>query len=164
MEVSTSVSRLVSLCSATRAADIVHPSPYIAFRYMVVPREGGEMMREPTYFILAALLDGPLHGYGIIKRAQEMSGGRVRLAVGTLYSGLDRLAGEGLVEVVGEEIVNGRARRSYALTGSGAAALGQEARRMAEAARMVQERLAPTPAGGFAPPPNAHRSRPAPQA
>ena len=25
-------------------------------------------MREPTYFVLASLLDGPLHGYAIIKR------------------------------------------------------------------------------------------------
>lgn len=27
-------------------------------------------MREPTYFVMAALLDGPLHGYAIIKRAE----------------------------------------------------------------------------------------------
>jgi hypothetical protein len=37
-------------------------------------------MREPTYFVLAALLAGPLHGYAIIKRAGELSDGRVRLA------------------------------------------------------------------------------------
>ena len=42
-------------------------------------------MTEATYFILAALLEAPLHGYGIIKRAGEQSAGRVRLAVGTLY-------------------------------------------------------------------------------
>ena len=40
------------------------------------------VMREPTYYTLAALLDGPLHGYAIIKRAAELSGGRVRLAAG----------------------------------------------------------------------------------
>ncbi|HEX8348236.1 MAG TPA: helix-turn-helix transcriptional regulator, partial [Actinoplanes sp.] len=54
-------------------------------------------MREPTYFILAALQDEPLHGYAIIKRAGELSDGRVRLATGTLYAALDRLAGEDLV-------------------------------------------------------------------
>ncbi len=54
-------------------------------------------MREPTYFVLAALLAGPLHGYAIIKRAEEMSGGRVRLATGTLYTALDRLTDEGYV-------------------------------------------------------------------
>ena len=30
-------------------------------------------MREPTYFVLAALLRGPLHGYAIMKRAEELS-------------------------------------------------------------------------------------------
>ena len=94
-------------------------------------------MREPTYFVLASLLDGPLHGYAIIKRAAELSGGRVRMATGTLYTALDRLAGEGYVQVVREEIVNGRARRSYGLTETGAAALRAEAARMAAAARLV---------------------------
>jgi DNA-binding PadR family transcriptional regulator len=49
-------------------------------------------MREPTYFVLASLLDGPLHGYAIIRRAAQLSGGRVRLATGTLYTALDRLS------------------------------------------------------------------------
>ncbi|HYK33145.1 MAG TPA: PadR family transcriptional regulator [Streptosporangiaceae bacterium] len=94
-------------------------------------------MREPTYFVLASLLDGPLHGYGIIKRAAELSGNRVRLATGTLYTALDRLAAEGYVRLVREEIVNGRARRSYGLTDAGAAALRAEATRMAQAAEVV---------------------------
>jgi PadR family transcriptional regulator, regulatory protein PadR len=94
-------------------------------------------MREPTYFVLAALLAGPLHGYAIIKRAEEMSGGRVRLATGTLYTALDRLTAEGYVRLVSEEIVAGRVRRSYGLTDEGSAALREEALRMAEAARLV---------------------------
>ena len=94
-------------------------------------------MREPTYFVLAALLAGPLHGYAIIKRAEEMSGGRVRLATGTLYTALDRLTAEGYVRLVSEELVAGRVRRSYGLTDAGSAALRAEALRMAEAARLV---------------------------
>jgi DNA-binding PadR family transcriptional regulator len=94
-------------------------------------------MREPTYFVLASLLDGPLHGYGIIKRTAELSDDRVRLATGTLYTALDRLTAEGYVRLVSEEIVNGRARRSYALTEAGSAALRAEADRMAQAARVV---------------------------
>jgi len=103
-------------------------------------------MREPTYYILAALMDGPLHGYAIIKRAAELSGGRVRPAAGTLYAALDRLAGGGLVETVREETVNGRARRYYALTPDGATALRAEAQRMARAADLVMEHR--TPASG----------------
>jgi DNA-binding PadR family transcriptional regulator len=94
-------------------------------------------MREPTYFVLACLLQGPLHGYAIIKRAGELSGGRVRLATGTLYTALDRLTAEGYVRLVSDEIVNGRVRRSYGLTDPGAAALRAEAVRMAEAAQLV---------------------------
>ena len=108
-------------------------------------------MREPTYFVLASLLDGPLHGYAIIRRAGELSGGRVRLATGTLYTALDRLTTEGCVELVREEIVNGRVRRSYGLTPSGAGALRAEATRMAEAARLVTDRGRDLKAGGSAP-------------
>ncbi|HEX8630565.1 MAG TPA: PadR family transcriptional regulator [Catenuloplanes sp.] len=111
-------------------------------------------MREPTYFILAALQDEPLHGYAIIKRTEELSRGRVHLATGTLYTALDRLAAEGYVVAVKEEVVNGRARRCYALTPSGRAALESEAARMAESARLVTDRAARAatsrPAVGFA--------------
>jgi DNA-binding PadR family transcriptional regulator len=99
-------------------------------------------MREPTYFVLASLLDGALHGYAVIKRVEELSGERVRLAAGTLYAALDRLAAEGLVQVVDEQTVNGRARRYYGLTPDGATALRAEAARMAQAARLVTGRRA----------------------
>ena len=104
-------------------------------------------MREPTYFVLAALLRGPLHGYAIMKRAEELSGGRVRLATGTLYTALDRLTAEGHVELVSEERVGGRVRRTYGLTENGSAALRAEAVRMAEAARLVIGSGARTKAG-----------------
>src|SRR3954465_7721018 len=76
-------------------------------------------MREPTYFILAALLDGPSHGYGIIQEAEALSGGRVRLTAGTLYGALERLTAEGLVEPDREDVVSGRRRRYFRLTGEG---------------------------------------------
>jgi PadR family transcriptional regulator PadR len=94
-------------------------------------------MREPTYFILAALQEEPRHGYAIITRVSALSRERVRLATGTLYQALDRLTREGLIEVVRDEVVNGRARRHYALTPDGRAALHDEAARMAEASRVV---------------------------
>ena len=97
-------------------------------------------MREPTFFILAALQDEPLHGYAIVKRAQELSGGRVRLTTGTLYAALDRLTGEEMVRVAEETVVNGRARRSYELTQRGMSALHAEAERMAAAATVVRGR------------------------
>ncbi|MEU4625298.1 helix-turn-helix transcriptional regulator [Actinoplanes sp. NPDC023801] len=98
-------------------------------------------LREPSYFVLAALLDGRLHGYAVVKRVQELSDGRVKLAAGSLYSVIDRLLGEGLLVADGEEIVNGRARRYYRLTDDGHAVLAEEADRLATAARVVHDRL-----------------------
>lgn len=95
-------------------------------------------MREPTFFTLAALLDGPLHGYGIIKRAEQLSEGSVHMTAGTLYGALDRLSREGLVAEEGQEIVAGRARRNYSLTDEGRSALEAEAGRMQKAAAVVQ--------------------------
>jgi PadR family transcriptional regulator, regulatory protein PadR len=104
-------------------------------------------MREPTCFVLASLLDGPLHGYAIIQRTAELSAGRIRLATGTLYTALDRLNAEGYVELVREEFVSGRVRRSYGLTPPGAGALRADAARMAGAASLGTGR-GPLPDGG----------------
>jgi PadR family transcriptional regulator, regulatory protein PadR len=123
--------------SAARLAPLLYVGQLLIVGRVSKPRT---QMREPTYFVLASLLDGPLHGYAIIQRTAELSDSRIRLATGTLYTALDRLGAEGYVELVREEIVNGRARRSYGLTSSGADALRAEATRMAEAARLVTER------------------------
>ncbi len=97
-------------------------------------------MQEPTYFTLAALMDGPLHGYAIMTRVRELSQEHIRLTTGTLYGALERLSGEGLVEATGQEIVDGRARRYYRLTDAGRTALEAEAARLARAASIVGAR------------------------
>ena len=108
-------------------------------------------MRPASYFVLAALLDGPLHGYAISSRAAELSEGDIKLTAGTLYGALDRMENRGLVEIEGEETVDGRLRRYYRLTTSGREAVEREADRLAAAARVVQIRGAsPRPAGGAA--------------
>jgi PadR family transcriptional regulator PadR len=98
-------------------------------------------LREPSYFILAALVNGPAHGYGIIQEATDLSEGRVRLSAGTLYGALERLASEGLVEPDREEVVSGRRRRYFRLTGVGESALAEESERMRSAAEAVEARL-----------------------
>lgn len=100
--------------------------------------------RPPSYFALAALIDGPLHGYAIVKHAAELSDGRVRLSTGTLYALLDRAVSECLV-VAGEPyMLGGRQRRDYALTPAGRLALVEESERMTNAARTVRARLRAT--------------------
>ena len=99
----------------------------------------------PSYIALATLLDGPLHGYAIVRRAAELSDGDVRLSTGTLYALLERAIAEGLV-VAGEPYLeNGRQRRDYALTPDGRRELETETRRLERAARTVTRRLKATP-------------------
>jgi len=106
-------------------------------------------MQEPTFLILTALAAGPQHGYGVIGDVGEISGGRVRLRAGTLYAALDRLQAEGLVEADREEIVDGRVRRYYKLTGAGQARLSAEAERLRRHSEEARTRLGRVrPAGG----------------
>jgi PadR family transcriptional regulator, regulatory protein PadR len=101
-------------------------------------------LRPPSYFALAALIDGPLHGYAIAQRARELSDGRVRLSTGTLYALLERATEESLI-IAGEPyVVDGRHRRDYSLTPAGRSVLAEEAGRLASAARTVSARLQAT--------------------
>jgi len=101
-------------------------------------------LRPPSYFTLAALIDGPLHGYAIMRRAGELSGGTVRVTTGTLYSIIDRALAESLVAAGEPYVVAGRERRDYALTPAGRALLQAESDRLARAARTVHARLKAT--------------------
>jgi PadR family transcriptional regulator, regulatory protein PadR len=98
-------------------------------------------LRPPGYFALAALIDGPLHGYAIMQRARELSDGHVRLSTGTLYSVLDRALREGLVTDGEPYVVAGRQRRDYALTPAGRLVMQQESERLARSASVVRARL-----------------------
>lgn len=112
-------------------------------------------MRETTWLTLTALAGTDrLHGYGITREVASLSGGRVQLLAGTLYAMLDRLAREGLVEAVGDEVVGGRLRRYYLLTATGRGVLAEEAERRARVSAEALRRLSVvggrTFAGGLA--------------
>ncbi len=98
-------------------------------------------MQEPTLLLLTALADRPRHGYAIVQEVLAISGGRVRLRTGTLYGALDRLLKEELIEIYSEEAVDGRLRRSYALTACGRTTLTAEAERLRATAAEAQRRL-----------------------
>jgi len=98
----------------------------------------------PSYIALATLLDGPLHGYAIVRRAVELSDGEVRPSTGTLYALLDRAIAEGLVVAGDAYVENGRERRDYTLTPEGRRQLEAETRRLERAARTVSQRLRAT--------------------
>ena len=100
-------------------------------------------MQEATFLILTSLAAGSQHGYGIILDVSEISGGRVRLRAGTLYTALDRLRAQKLIEVDREEVVDSRLRRYYRLTPAGRELLAAEADRLRSNARVAISRLNP---------------------
>jgi DNA-binding PadR family transcriptional regulator len=100
-------------------------------------------MQETTFLILTALAARTQHGYAIMSDVQEISGGRVKLRPGTLYTALDRLHSEELIEVDHEEVVDTRLRRYYRLTPAGSARLAEEAARMQSNATAALTRLNP---------------------
>ena len=72
-------------------------------------------LQEATLLVLTALSRGSQHGHGIIADVRQISGGRVTLRAGTLYTALDRLRAAGLIGVDREEVAAGRLRRYYRL-------------------------------------------------
>ena len=82
-------------------------------------------MTAAMYYILLSLLR-PGHGYGMMQRVKELSGGRLEMGPGTLYGVLSRMSREGLIVLTGEE---GR-RKNYAITRTGRDALLAEYRRL----------------------------------
>lgn len=69
---------------------------------------------------------GPLHGYAIAARLEQVSGGALQLNMGTLYPGLMRLEQRGLVRAEWGVTDNNRKARFYAITAAGRRQLGTE--------------------------------------
>ena len=85
------------------------------------------VLTESTYYILLSLYT-PQHGYGIMQHTEALSGGRVRLAAGTLYGALTSLCDKGWIAPlpVGE---NSR-KKEYQLTEKGLEVLKNELNRL----------------------------------
>lgn len=92
-------------------------------------------LTETVYYILLALLR-PAHGYLIMSRVEEMSGGQVRLAPGTLYGALDNLVKQRLIARVPRDDPR---RKVYQITGGGADVLAQDTERMAHMIEAYQQ-------------------------
>lgn len=73
-------------------------------------------LTEAVYYILLSI-QSPLHGYGIMQNIESLSGGRVRLAAGTLYGALNTMLEKGWIAAVSEE-KNSR-KKEYQITDLG---------------------------------------------
>jgi PadR family transcriptional regulator PadR len=90
-----------------------------------------ERFAEPALLLL--LRERPMHGYELIERLPDLTGGE-RIDVGNLYRFLRALEGEGIVESEWSADLPGPAKRTYTLTADGRRLL----ERWAEALQQAQ--------------------------
>ena len=95
-------------------------------------------LTESTYYILLSL-HTPRHGYGIMQQALQLSGGRIRLAAGTLYGALNALCEKGWIVPlpVGDE----SRKKEYKLTQKGLEVLKSELVRLRQLVQNGEEIL-----------------------
>jgi len=94
--------------------------------------------------LLAALEDGPRHGYAVMEALRAGSGGQFDLPTGTIYPALRRLERASLVSTRWSE-ESGRRRRLYELTPAGRRTLDDERSAWREFSAAVSSLLGPQP-------------------
>lgn len=91
------------------------------------PRFETEALRGTLdLLIFRSLSTGPMHGWGIGHRIQQMSGDRLEVNQGSMYPALQRLEKQGLIASEWGRTENNRRARFYRITASGRKALGEE--------------------------------------
>lgn len=105
-----------------------------------MPKRKLDPLPSAAFQILLALAGEDLHGYAIMRQVEEQSGGRVRLGPGTLYSSIQTLLEEGLIEEIDGADTADERRRYYRLSTSGRKVARSEADRMADLLRLARSR------------------------
>ncbi|HWG88225.1 MAG TPA: PadR family transcriptional regulator [Candidatus Acidoferrales bacterium] len=95
--------------------------------------------------ILKAVSLGPLHGYGILLRIGQISGGALLVEQGALYPALFRLVKQGLLKASWGTSENNRRAKFYELTAAGRKRLREEADGWNRLATAIGAALAATP-------------------
>lgn len=106
-----------------------------------MPKRKLDPLPSAAFQILLALVDEDLHGYGIMRRVEEQTEGRMRLGPGTLYSSIETLLEGKFIEEVGvreDGKLGHERRRYYRLTSAGRKLARSEAERLADLLRAAR--------------------------
>jgi DNA-binding PadR family transcriptional regulator len=111
-----------------------------------MPKRKLDPLPAAAFHILLSLSERGLHGYAIMRQVEEQTSGKVRLGPGTLYSSIQALLEERLIEEVepaqprAEDSSNSpkERRRLYRLTSSGRKVARTEAERLADILRIAR--------------------------
>lgn len=91
------------------------------------------------FAVLSSLASGRRHGYGLLRDAEDQL--EKSLPIATLYAALESMASRGWILPDGEDVVNKRTRRYYALSADGMQILKRRADQLAAQAQLAQKRL-----------------------
>jgi DNA-binding PadR family transcriptional regulator len=108
-----------------------------------MPKRKLDPLPPAAFQILLSLAGADLHGYGIMRQVAEQTGGRMRLGPGTLYSSIQSLLEERLIEQInlaGSKDSEQDRRRVYRLTPAGRKLARNEAERLADLLRVARAR------------------------
>lgn len=86
-------------------------------------------LTEAVYYILLSLIT-PMHGYGIMQNVEKLSGGRLRLAAGTLYGAISSMLEKGWITAL-DGAADSR-KKEYVITEAGRDILRAEYTRLKE--------------------------------
>ena len=91
-------------------------------------------MTETGFYILLCLRE-EMHGYGIVQKVQQITGGEVLLSPGTMYGSLSKMEKDGVIRFVREE----EKRKIYCITDLGTQVLDLEMKRIERLYRNMKE-------------------------
>jgi len=107
--------------------------------------DGFMPLTPATLHILGSVAAGPMHGYAIKRDVEDRTNGVIRLGASTLYSGIQRMERDGLIEetqVPGERSEDAGSRwRFYAITDRGREVLHLELARLERELRLLHARI-----------------------
>ena len=85
----------------------------------MAPKQNDLLQGTLDMMVLKAVSLGPLHGYGVLLRIQQISGNRLEVQQGSLYPALYRLEHEGWITSEWGQSENNRRAKYYRLTAAG---------------------------------------------
>jgi PadR family transcriptional regulator PadR len=107
-----------------------------------MPQKSDLLQGTLDLLILKTVAEGPMHGWGISLKIQDVSGEVLQVNQGSLYPALHRLEQQGLIEAEWGNSENNRQAKFYQLTRSGRKQLAEETRNWERMAAAVGRVLA----------------------
>jgi PadR family transcriptional regulator PadR len=105
-----------------------------------------ELIKGSLKTIVLKLLkeEGPMHGYAITKKVEDLTQGKIKLTYGALYPVLHKLESEGAL-ITASEIFNNRIRIYYSLTPKGDTLVAEKIKELVEFIDSIQRIVNPNP-------------------